>query len=296
MESNYNIKYKGQFEALDALTVFNSQIQFINILHEIAVIRYPEVGFAIKVKGFRKGSLNVQQILEIASGIFAADNFQYVKGIFQIFSELLKLKNFLKDKKAQSVKKIGNNSVRIVIKGKNITVSENAFNLYQNNPVLTNAFNATSEILTPQEKIKSIEVSAKRKNKRRENLLTIKRNDLKNFSTENPYLNKEYTEYTYPDQILLIKKPNLVPERGKKWYWHMIHKGRDIHARIEDPAFRRRINEGLKVGQGDRLRADLIVKYKYDGKFNTYLETNQFIVKNIREDIIQRDTQMKLNY
>ena len=45
--NEYSVKYKGHFDALDALTVFNSQIQLINIINEIVLIEHPEVVFQL---------------------------------------------------------------------------------------------------------------------------------------------------------------------------------------------------------------------------------------------------------
>src|SRR5690242_18048307 len=97
LSNEYSIKYKGKFDSLDALTVLQSQIQFLNIINEIVVTEHPEISFQLRIKGFKKGSLDVQQILDmsIASGMFAMENFEYVKSIFKVFSDVIKIKGFL---------------------------------------------------------------------------------------------------------------------------------------------------------------------------------------------------------
>lgn len=97
------------------------------------------------------------------------------------------------------------------------------------------------------------------------------------------------------DQILFIKKPNLFPIKNKKWVWELIHTGRDIKAVIIDDVFLQKINNGLKVGQGDRLKADLKIYYKFDERLNTYLESGKYEVSNIT-DIIERTSETKFDF
>lgn len=119
------------------------------------------------------------------------------------------------------------------------------------------------------------------------NNLQINKKDFSSFEEENPYLIKRTDEQIKKNQILYIKKPNLYPENKKKWIWELIHQGRDIKATIIDAAFLKKINDGLKVGQGDRLQADLKVFYKFDERVNTYLESQKYEVSNITE-VIER--------
>jgi hypothetical protein len=137
-----------------------------------------------------------------------------------------------------------------------------------------------------------IEVTDKRKNKK---LLKIDKSEFEMLGQENPYLYKKVDEQTKTGQVLFIKKPNLFPEKKKKWVWELIHTGRDIKAVISDDAFLRKINEGLKLGQGDRLKADLKIFYKYDERFNTFLESGKYEVSNI-VDIIGRTNETKLDF
>ena len=106
---------------------------------------------------------------------------------------------------------------------------------------------------------------------------------------------KRTDEQTYKNQILFIKKPNLFPDKKKKWVWELLHQGRDIKAIIVDEAFMQKINNGLKVGQGDRLQADLKIFYKYDERFNTYLESKKYEVLNITK-VIERTDESKFEF
>lgn len=290
----YEFKYEGDFKSLDALTVLHSQINFVTALKEIKDYRFPEIQLDIKIKGVEKGSLDINHIIEVAavSGMFVMEHYQYIETVFKIFSDIVKLKKFLKGEKAAETKSVGNDKIEIHFNGDNIQIHPDAFKIYQNSPVISNAFNNTSKLLSGNNEIDYIEVTDKRKNKK---LLKIDKSEFEMLGQENPYLYKKVDEQTKTGQVLFIKKPNLFPEKKKKWVWELIHTGRDIKAVISDDAFLKKINEGLKLGQGDRLKADLKIFYKYDERFNTFLESGKYEVSNI-VDIIGRTNETKLDF
>ncbi len=290
----YEFKYEGDFKSLDALTVLHSQINFVTALKEIKDYRFPEIQLDIKIKGVEKGSLDINHIIEVAavSGMFVMEHHQYIETVFKIFGDIVKLKKFLKGEKAIETKSVGNDKIEIHLNGDNIQIHPDAFKIYQNSPVISNAFNNTSKLLSGNNDIDYIEVTDKRKNKK---LLKIDKSEFEMLGQENPYLYKKVDEQTKTGQVLFIKKPNLFPEKKKKWVWELIHTGRDIKAVISDDAFLRKINEGLKLGQGDRLKADLKIFYKYDERFNTFLESGKYEVSNI-VDIIGRTNDTKLDF
>lgn len=290
----YEFKYEGDFKSLDALTVLHSQINFVTVLKEIKDHKFPEVKLDINIKGVEKGSLDINHVIEVATvtGMFVMENYQYISTVFEMFGDLIKLKKFLKEKKAESVKAVGNDKIEIHLNGDNIQVHPDAFKIYQNSPVITNAFNNTSKLLADNKDIDYIEVTEKRNKKK---LLKIEKSEFELLGEENPYLVKRTDEQTYKSQILFIKKPNLFPDKKRKWVWEMLHQGRDIKAVITDEAFMQKINNGFKVGQGDRLQADLKIFYKFDERFNTYLESQKYEVSNITK-VIERTDDTKFEF
>ena len=278
----YEFKYEGNFKSLDALTVLHSQINFVTALKEIKDHKFPEIQLDIKIKGIEKGSLDINHIIEVGAitGMFVLDNYKYVESIFEIFGDIIKLKKLLKGEKASQALAVGNDKIEIHIHGDNIQIHEEAFKIYQNSPVITNAFNNTSKLLSSNDDIDYIEVTEKSKKKK---LLKIDKSEFDMLAQENPYLVTLTDEQVKTNQILFIKKPNLFPIKNKKWVWELIHTGRDIKAVIIDDVFLQKINNGLKVGQGDRLKADLKIYYKFDERLNTYLESGKYEVTNITE-------------
>jgi hypothetical protein len=54
--------------------------------------------------------------------------------------------------------------------------------------------------------------------------------------------------------------------------WEFIYDGRNIRAIITDSSFIDKINNGLRVGQGDCMVVDLIIIAEYDKRFNTHID------------------------
>lgn len=295
-EGIYQFKYEGDFTSLDALTVLNSQLNFITILNEVRVQKFPEIKLDIKIKGVEKGSLDIQHFIDVAaiSGMFVMENYSYTQTVFKIFGDIIKLKKFLKAKKADDVKEAKGDTVNVYLQGDNITVHPDAFKIYQNSQVVTTAIGNTSRLLSGNDDIKFIEVTETKKSK---SLLKINKFDLPALSESNPYLDHKIDEQLYKGQVLFVKEPNLFPplQKGKKWVWKLIHQGRDIKGIIVDEKFQREINDGRKLGQGDRLKADLKVFFKYDERLNTYVESQKYEVSNIVE-IIDRKDGFKLDF
>lgn len=290
----FEFKYEGDFTSLDALTVLHSQINFVTAIKEIKDHKYPEIELNIKIKGIDKGSLEVDHIIEVATitGIFVLEHYQYIENVFKILSDIVKIKKFLKGQKAEESRIIGNDKIEIHIKGENVQISSDAFNIYQKSPVISNALNSTSRLIRDAQDVDYIKVTDK---KNRKNVLKIEKEDLDALSEENPYLIARTDEQVVENQILFIKKPNLFPEKNKKWIWELIYQGRDIKATIVDDAFKDKINKGFKVGQGDRLKADLKIYYKYDERFNTYLESQKFDVLNVK-NVIERTNETRFDF
>ncbi|MGN7786806.1 hypothetical protein ACTJIJ_19895 [Niabella sp. 22666] len=289
----FEFKYEGQFNSLDALTVLHSQINFVTILKEIKDHKFPEINLSIDIKGVEKGSLDINHLIEVAAvtGMFVQDNYKYIKTIFTIFGDIIKLKKFLKSKKADEVKLVGD-KVEIHLHGDNMVIHEDAFKIYQKSPVITNALANTSKTLAQEEQIDYVQVSEKGK---KSNLLKIDKEDFELLGEENPYMSSTTDEQVLKDQILFIKKPNLFPDKNKRLVWEMIHRGRDIKAVILDADFKKQINEGLRIAQGDRLRAVLKVYYKLDERFNAYIESGKYDVIKV-EEVIERTSETKFDF
>lgn len=291
---SYMFTYDGDFKSLDTLTVLHSQINFVTILSEIKDHIHPELKLDFKIKGVSQGSLNIQHLVDVmaVSGLFVIEHYEYISNIFQIFGDIVSLMKFLKGQRAEKTESSADGNIYIWLDGDNITVHPDAFKIYQNSPIITNSLNNTGKLLSENEDIDRVQVTdTTKKNK----FLEIEKDDFKYLSESNPYLQRTTDQQTIPAQHLYIKKPNLFPENKKKWVWELIHRGRDIKAIIDDPVLLKRINGGLRIGQGDRLIADLKIHYKFDERYNTFIESGKYEVFNVTE-IRPRDTPPEIGF
>jgi hypothetical protein len=121
-----------------------------------------------------------------------------------------------------------------------------------------------------------------------EKILDIPRTDFPMLTIDNAFINKELNEKITEDAILYIKKLDLNPE--KKVKWDFIFEGRKINSvSIIDIDFHKKVKEGTKFGNGDRLKCRLKTIQKLDIDTGAYID-DKFEVLLVK-DIIRKDEQ-----
>jgi hypothetical protein len=294
--NEYEFSYGGS-NYIDVNTLLTSQFHFLAIINEFQKELYPDTKLGIKVKGFKEGSFIVQLVIDInpIMGTLMSHSTEVgvVSGIIGSVGSLFSIYTILKGEKAVELNEKGD---RIEIIAPNnsgtITVDKRVFNIYKNNITINVAVQKNFEILESDAEIKAIEIIDKKSD---ESLLNVDRSEFNVLSTPNKYLDKDTNEEIHLNQVLFIKEPNLYPEKGKIWIWKLLHKGRDIKAKMLDTKFMQQINDGLKIGQGDRMIADLKIYYKWDETFMTYIESNRYDVVKVTK-MIERDNQARFTF
>lgn len=281
----YTFKFEGKFKSLDALTVLTTQLNFVYLISEVKERIFPEVKMDFRIKGITKGSLNIHHLVEVGvvSGMFVLENYEYLQTTFKIISDLVKLKTFLGDKKADKVEKHGD-QIHIHLNGDHITVESNAFNIYQTNGTFNNAIVNIGRALDDAKEVTGMKLSSNELPQK----LEIKRKGFKKLKEKNPYLETDRDEDILRDQHFYIKKPHLFPEKNRNWNWDVIHRGRDIKVSVKDLKLMQKIDQGYKIGKGDKIIGDLRIFLKFDKRMNTFLETGKFEIFNISE-IVHKD-------
>jgi hypothetical protein len=287
----FEFKYQGDIEAIDINTLVNSQLQYSYILNEIKNQLFPDIDLKIRVQSFEKGSFDINQIIEVSivTGTLIFENREYIKEIFKILKLYLDIKKILGDKKPDKVTDIETNKVELAINvpGDNniIIVDKEAFNLYQTNYTIHRALYKNGQILIKDNEIEGIQVIEKKNSTR---ILDIPRDEFKYLSTTNAYISKELNEDIREDAVLYIKKFDVNPE--KKSRWDFIFEGKILHSvSISDNDFLRRVKEGEKFGNGDRLRCRLKTIQKLDIETGAYLDS-KYEILNVMQ-VIPRNEQ-----
>jgi hypothetical protein len=127
-------------------------------------------------------------------------------------------------------------------------------------------------------------------------LIKVDRVDFEVMQSENSYLGREISNEISVNERLFIKKPNLMPEKGKVFTWGFLHKGRDITAKITDKSFISKIDDGaIRLGKGDRIIVDLKIGYKWDETFMANVENNKYEVVKVHK-FIERNEQTILDF
>lgn len=293
-QRKFEFRYKGE-NFIDLNTLLTSQFHFLAAVNEIQKELYPEVNLKLRVGAFNKGSFVVDLLMESTwiDHLFNKDTVEVLEKIVGAFAGIIAIHQFLKGRKADNIEENGDD-VKISVKGDNnsIKVDKRVFNIYKDNITVNKSVQQNFEMLNNDDEIEGVEIKSAIDKKE---YLDIDRKDFEDLSKPNPYLNRTHIEEVHKNQNLFIKKPNLMPEKNRVWKWELIHKGRDISAKVVDWEFATKINEGLKIGQGDRLVADLRIGYKYSQQFGTFVERNFYEVVKIH-DLIPRSDQTRMDY
>ncbi|GAB1462864.1 hypothetical protein [Pedobacter sp.] len=286
----YEFKYEGEFHAIDALTVLYTQISFISIIDEIKKQTVPDAKLEIKLQGLEKGSLEVQQVIELITpaGLFLVDNYSSIKKIFTIFSDLFKIKSFLGSKKATEAVKT-NNGISITVEGNNnnIIISPEAWQLFQDNAKINSAINNAGKTLLDNREVDQIVVRPISSKKPISRLI---REDFPKMKQESAYATGNFTYENEFNQTLGIKKANLLPEPGRVLKWDVMYRGQNVSVKISDQNFVDEIIRGKRFGNGDKLLVDLKKTMRLDKTYNMYVETGHYEAIKVHK-LIQRDEQ-----
>lgn len=292
---DFEFKYNGE-NTIDLNTLLTSQFHFLATLNEIQKEMYPNAKINLRVAGFKPGSFVINMVLETSfiADLVTPENTKILTEILTGFGGLLVLYKKLKGKKALSAKDNDNGTVDIKIEGNNnhVTVDKRVFNIYKNNITASESIKKNFELLDEDNSVSGIEIIDPKKKKP---IVKVDRKDFESLTAANEYLNKDLIEHLQVDDVLFIKKANLFPEKGKVWKWSFIHKGRDIDAKITDVNFMNEINDGLKLGQGDRLVVDILIQQKFNEKVNTYVETGRYNVIKVHK-VEGRKEQFKMSW
>jgi hypothetical protein len=288
-----DFKYQGDSHFIDANTLINTQVHFLSIVQEVSRSLNPSVKVAVKYQAFQKGSFDIRQLIEIVTvaGLFSAPHAGFIKDIISVISDYVSIKEFLKGEKADKfIEKNNGQKIEITLKGENITIHPNAFKLYQNNYSVHQAFTKSAETLLADENVDGIELIEKKGEK---SLLEIGRDRFEDLASPNAYLSDEYRE-DIVDATIVITKPELAP-KGKTAKWNFIYKARRINGVIiSDIDFLKSVTAGLRFGNGDALKVDLKIVYKFDTVFKQYIE-HRFEVILVKETIFNSE-QSRMNF
>jgi hypothetical protein len=288
-EKDFEFSYQGE-NSIDVNTLLTSQFHFVASLSAIQKELFPEVELKIKIAAFKEGSFVVQLMMETAwlQQMFTKENASVIAEILGAFVSITAIHKYLKGKKPDTIKENGD----VVEIGRNgnlspIIINKQVYNIYKHNTIVSSSIQKNFEVLDKDPQIEGIEIRPQGETKP---ILSIHQSEFAELAQPNPFLDKEQNEELHVNETVYIKKPNLMPEKNKVWNWELIHKGRDIKAKITDRSFESQINSGLRVAQGDRLVVDLKIFQKWHEQFSTFVESGRFEIMKVHQ-LIERPKQ-----
>lgn len=291
------ITYEGE-DAIDLSALLASQAQLLLAIQEVQRHLFPEVTLTVKASGTRKGSFALFLLLEHAlrDQLFSKITVDGGLTVLKTIGEVIKLHKLLGGKKPKEVKEVGNDQIQVTAaKGSVVIVNTGTINLYEGNPIVTTALQTIFQQLDRTGTVSGMRIEQKPEKGRRKQVVRVPKKDFEKLAAENPYKHSQTTDTISPKETLFIEKPDLWPKKNKAWNWALLHRGRNVKANILDQAFRKAVDEGLRLAQGDRLVADLKTFMRYDEKLQTWRDTGRYAVVKVH-DIIRRTEQSKLDF
>lgn len=275
----FMVTFGGDIETLNSDILIANLLSTTRIIQEINEhISSGKEQINISIAPFSKGSFEIgYTIIHLAfvTGfvkLIAGGGASYAKNIFDIFVDLHKIKNFLGGKKAQEVI---NHGAKVTIKDNHGTINifnAPAFDLYRNNPTISENMNKSFRGLQKNEKIKNYQL----KDHEDRPALTIERKEFNILYAPNEYI-EENKRIKYDDNAKLIIF-KIVWEQGYKWSF--VYQERKISALITDEDFYSRIISSDSFREGDYFEARLKITQAFDYKINAFVDED-YEVTNI---------------
>ena len=134
---NLEIKFGGDLHKLDVDLLIESLINYSSVTQETAAYLSPGIKVDIKIKAPRQGSFIIllDLIAQNAGDLFTANNIALSAEIVTIVGGLYGLKKWItKNGKPEIIKPIEGDNIEISSKKGRITISNNVYNIYQENP------------------------------------------------------------------------------------------------------------------------------------------------------------------
>lgn len=290
MNTDLKIKYQGQTHEIDANVFINSLIHTTTLIQEINKELNTGAKIEIKIKALEKGSFVVhiqliETIVESLKNIFTSENIAIGSTIIGGFVGLIELKKFLKGEKAEIIKREGDDVTIKNGRGDITVLKDITLNIYQTNQIARDSLEQNFETLNNDPSIDGIEFS----DVNEKPLLTIRRDDFNDLITKSE-------EIQNGDKITTISaKLNIVRlSFDETLNWEFYYHGNKIGAKIKDPNFFEKINNGETFAKGDILEVELQIRQKFDSSVNTFINKSYQINRIVNH--FPRDEQQKLNF
>lgn len=289
-DNNFKLRFDGEQHQLDANVLISSLIHTTAIIQETNKFLDSGKKIEIKVKALEKGSFLIHiELIETTFDslkiIFTRENIETGGIIISAFVGFIEIKKFLKGK---SPKKIDQKESKTTITNQNgdVFIIENSvFNIYEHSSIVQDALSQNFETLNNDPAISAFEVTDKNENP----IIRVEKEEFSDLSLKSEEILKDERILKEAATLNILR---LSFEESLKWEFY--YKGNKINAKINDPNFYKKIDQGESFAKGDILEVELQINQKWDESVNTFVNKSYQVNRIIRH--ILRNEQQKFNF
>ena len=276
---NLEIKFWGNLHEIDVDLLIESLVCYSSVTQESATYLSPGIKVDIKIKTPRQGSfiISLALIAQNAGDLFTQENVALASGIVVIVGGLYGLKKWIaKNGRPEIVKPNEDNSIEISNTNGKITINQNVYNIYQENPKVREDLRNTFLKLKEREEITGFSI---RDVDLQKNIFEVKKEDFKLLASGDDELEQKKQKVKKENQELSVFK--VVFQENYKWEFY--YQGIKIYASVEDHAFFEKIEKGeIAFRSGDKLIVNLGIEQVFNESANTFVNDSYHILNVIK--------------
>ncbi len=276
---NLEIKFGGYLHEIDVDLLIESLINYSSVTQESAAYLSPGIKVNIKIKAPREGSFIIllNLITENANDLFTRENIALTSEIIAIVGGLYGLKKWIaKNGKPETVKPNENNTIEISNSNGNITISQNVYNIYQENPKVRENLRNTFSKLKERGEITDFSI---RDVDAEQNIFHVEKKDFSLLASDDDEIDQKRQEVLKENQELSVFK--VVFKENYKWEFY--YQGIKIYASVKDDEYFKKIEKGeVAFRSGDKLIVNLNIEQVFNESANTFVNDSYHIIKVVK--------------
>ncbi len=273
---NLEIRFGGNLHEIDVDLLVESLVSYSCVTQEASAHLSPGLKVDIKIKAPKQGSfiLLLSLIAEKGGSLFTRENAALAANIVGIVGGLYTLKKWIaKNGKPETVKPLSGNSIEISNSNGKISIGNEVYNIYQENPRVRESLRNTFAKLKEKGEITDFSI---RDADSGEDLFRVEKGDFPALASENDEIEQRKQKMLKEKQELSVFK--IVFRENYKW--EFFYQGTKIYASLKDETFFGRIEKGeVAFRSGDRLMVDLEIEQTFNEAANTFVNSSYNILK-----------------
>jgi len=275
---NLEIKFGGDLHEIDVELFIESLINYSSVTQEAAAYLSPGIKVDIKIKAPKEGSFIIllNLIAQNLPDLFRRENVALAAEIVTIVGGLYGLKKWIaKNGKPEIIKPSNDNSIEISNTNGNITISNNVYNIYQENPKVRENLRNTFVKLKEREEINDFSIKDVDSG---EDIFKVEKEDFTALASSDDEIEQRKQKVIKENQELSIFK--IIFRENYKW--EFFYQGTKIYASVKDEIFFKKIEKGeVAFRSGDKLVVNLEIEQIFNESANTFVNDGYNILKVI---------------